>query len=409
MLRLLILFVLLFLFDSYAFQAYATVAASWSDLAKNILTVAYWSVPVLAVGMMIAYVITMLPRKYKAQFDTLRGILMIAYFSKFLTISVLALGDIWRLLLTSFVGLTGWEHIDLSRPDFILYLAVFLGILSFVMLTYGILRNPFRYKVYRETVPLDTLPKKLEGLKIVQISDIHSGSFRAKEPIRKAIELINKEQADLVFFTGDLVNSIAKEMDNYIDVFDQIKAKYGVYSIVGNHDYGDYVRWSSQEAKQQNFESLKNTHRKMGWDLMLNEHRMLDINGEKVAVIGVENYSADRRFHKYGNLSLAAKGTDEAAIKLLLSHDPTHWEDQVIQDFKDIAITFSGHTHGAQFGLEIPGWVKWSPIKYFYKNWAGLYQNEKQYLYVNRGFGVLGYPGRVGILPEITVINLVQK
>ncbi len=409
MLRLLILFVLLFLFDSYAFQAYATVAASWSDLAKNILTVAYWSVPVLAVGMMIAYVSTMLPRKYKAQFDTLRGILMIAYFSKFLTISVLALGDIWRLLLTSFVGLTGWEHIDLSRPDFILYLAVFLGILSFVMLTYGILRNPFRYKVYRETVPLDTLPKKLEGLKIVQISDIHSGSFRAKEPIRKAIELINKEQADLVFFTGDLVNSIAKEMDNYIDVFDQIKAKYGVYSIVGNHDYGDYVRWSSQEAKQQNFESLKNTHRKMGWDLMLNEHRMLDINGEKVAVIGVENYSADRRFHKYGNLSLAAKGTDEAAIKLLLSHDPTHWEDQVIQDFKDIAITFSGHTHGAQFGLEIPGWVKWSPIKYFYKNWAGLYQNEKQYLYVNRGFGVLGYPGRVGILPEITVINLVQK
>jgi len=195
-------------------------------------------------------------------------------------------------------------------------------------------------------------------------------------------------------------------MEPYINTFNKIKSKYGVYSITGNHDYGDYVRWENTDHKKANFEELIDTHQKLGWDLLLNENRMLEINGEKIAIIGVENYSAKGRFSKYGDLTKAYAGTDGAALKLLLSHDPSHWQEEVVQKFKDIAITFSGHTHGMQFGFEIPGWIKWSPGQYVYKQWAGLYAAEKQYLYVNRGFGFLGYPGRVGILPEITVLEL---
>ena len=247
----------------------------------------------------------------------------------------------------------------------------------------------------------------MRALKIVQISDVHAGSFTYKEPVRNAIDLINNEQADLVFFTGDLVNNTADEMDPYMDVFDKIRAKFGVFSVLGNHDYGDYVRWGSREERDANLERLKEVHKELGWNLLINEHRLIPIKGATVGVIGVENYSAKARFPKYGDLAAAYQGC-EASLKLLLSHDPSHWEDQVIKDYKDIDITFSGHTHGMQFGIEIPGWIKWSPIKYMYKQWAGLYSQDKQFLYVNRGLGFLGYPGRVGILPEITVLELAK-
>jgi hypothetical protein len=331
---------------------------------------------------------------------------MIIYFSKFLIVIVLFIDDIRRLFMSAYDGIAGTESYNKSRSAFLSQLAIFIGSLPLITLTYGIVRNRYRYKVYREIVPVENLPKSLDGLKIVQISDIHSGSFTLKEPVKLAIDLINKQEADLVFFTGDLVNSVASEMKDFIDVFDKIESKYGVFSILGNHDYGDYARWESAEAKQSNFQDLINTHKEMGWDIMLNENRNLIINGETVSIIGVENYSASARFHKYGNLQKAYEGTEHSKLKLLLSHDPTHWEDEVLKKFQDIAITFSGHTHGAQFGIEIPGWVKWSPIKYVYKQWAGLYKTGKQYLYVNRGLGYLGYPGRVGILPEITVLKL---
>jgi predicted MPP superfamily phosphohydrolase len=273
-------------------------------------------------------------------------------------------------------------------------------------LTYGILRNRHRYKVFNQSITLPNLPKSLDGLRIVQISDIHSGSFTLKEPVKGAIDLINQQNPDLVFFTGDLVNSVASEMDRFLDVFDKIRAKFGVFSVLGNHDYGDYVRWENVEMKKQNLQNLIVHHQKMGWDLLLNENRVLNINNEKVAVIGVENYSESRHFPKYGDLRKATDGIENTSLKLLLSHDPTHWSSQVITSYKDIDVTFSGHTHGMQFGIEIPGWLKWSPAKFIYKHWAGLYQEGKQFLYVNRGLGYLGYPGRVGILPEITVIEL---
>ncbi|MCB0663552.1 MAG: metallophosphoesterase, partial [Saprospiraceae bacterium] len=239
-------------------------------------------------------------------------------------------------------------------------------------------------------------------------SDIHSGSFFLKEPIQNAIDIINKENPDLVLFTGDMVNTIADEMEPYMEIFSQIKAKYGVYSVRGNHDYGDYSRWPSAEAKEANHKKFEAIQSAMGWDLLKNENRILNIKGADLALIGIENTSGLPQFQKYGDLAKAHAGTESAKVKILLSHDPSYWEPGILSTYNDIDLTLSGHTHGFQFGIEIPGWIKWSPSQYMYKQWAGLYSRENQHLYVNRGFGFLGYPGRVGILPEITVLTLTR-
>ncbi len=406
--RLLIALLLLFLFDSYLFQALVLVAEAWPIGLQWLSYGLFWTIPLLVLAFWMG--VPNLPQlqSYRKLLTWWRSLLMIAYVSKFFGALVLLLGDLWGMLLTAYYS---WSGVSTIGPEGSLtnaHLALTITLVPLVLLTYGMIRNPYRYRVFREKVPIPDLPTELVGLKIVQISDIHSGSFTEREPIKEAIRLINEERADLVFFTGDLVNSVATEMLPFMDIFDKIKARHGVYSILGNHDYGDYYAWDSPEAKKQNFQNLLQTHRQLGWDLMLNEHRLLDIRGERIAVIGVENYSASARFHKYGNLGEAYAGTEEASLKLLLSHDPSHWDAEVTQkpDFADIAITFSGHTHGMQFGIEIPGWWRWSPIKYVYRKWAGLYREGKQYLYVNRGLGFLGYPGRVGILPEITVIEL---
>jgi hypothetical protein len=301
------------------------------------------------------------------------------------------------------------EEINLGRSRFLSQLALALGGIPLFLLTYGMARNPYRYQLVSQKLPIRNLPGALKGLRIVHISDIHSGSFNNASAVARAIDMINDQKPDLVFFTGDLVNNKADEMEPYIDIFKQIKARYGVFSILGNHDYGDYVEWPSAQAKTANLEQLKNTHKQLGWDLLLNENRVLNIQGENIAILGVENYSTLARFPKYGDLSKAYQGTEEAALRLLLSHDPTHWESQILPQFPDIQATFSGHTHGMQFGVEIPGWIKWSPAQYVYKQWAGAYHQEGQWLYVNRGFGFLGYPGRVGILPEITSIELAPE
>ena len=405
--RLIISIVFLLLFDWYAFQAFIYFSESWSENAKWILYIIYWLIPLTAIGTLISASLSDVTKWDKETFAVLRAVLMAAYFGKFLIILILAVDDLRRLFLEMYQAVSGNTAMDINRSILMSQIAVYTGTIPFFMLTYGIFRNRYRYKVFKEKVKIERLPKVLEGLKIVQISDIHSGSFTRKKPVRQAIDLINQQKADLVFFTGDLVNNVAEEMQPFMDVFDKIRSKYGVFSITGNHDYGDYVRWESMEAKQENFNNLIGTHQKLGWNLLLNENKIISINGEKVAIIGVENYSAHPRFSKYGNLTEAYKGSEEASLKLLLSHDPTHWEYETLKLFKDIAVTFSGHTHGMQFGIEIPGWFKWSPVKFVYKEWAGLYESNNQYLYVNRGLGFLGYPGRVGILPEITVMELV--
>jgi len=410
MFRIIILLLFLFLFDWYAFQGIKLATESFSTWAKSIIYSLYWMIPVLALGMMLTEGGENLASTNKQLFGIIRAIVTIAYFSKFLMVVVLFGDDLRRAVMSGYEAVAGKQGYDYTRSKFLSRMAIVVGSIPFITLTYGMLRNKYRYRLFKETVAIKDLPDELEGLKIVQISDIHSGSFTMKEPVKSAIDLINQQKADLVFFTGDLVNSVAAEMENYIDVFDKIKARLGVFSVLGNHDYGDYVRWPSQEAKRENFDRLLQTHKQLGWDLLMNENRLIEVNNQKLAVIGVENYSAHPRFPKYGNLAKAYEGSEEAALKLLLSHDPSHWKDQVTtSQFNDIDITFSGHTHGMQFGIEIPGWIKWSPIKYVYKEWAGLYQQGQQYLYVNRGLGFLGYPGRVGILPEITVIDLKKK
>lgn len=295
---------------------------------------------------------------------------------------------------------------DAGRSDFMSKFALLLSGLPFGLLSYGVLRNPYRYKLRKHDIYIKNLPDDFEGFKIVQISDIHAGSFFLKEPVKSSVSLINSCKPDIVFFTGDLVNNHSDEIEDYFDVFDKIESKHGVYSVLGNHDYGDYHRWNSAEEKAENFQKMIQAHKRLGWHLLLNEHVKIPVGNSKLGVIGVENYSMAMHFPKYGDLAKACRGAEDADLKILLSHDPTHWDGQVVKDYKDIALTLSGHTHGFQFGVEIPGWLKWSPSQFVYKRWAGLYRQEDQHLYVNRGLGFLAYPGRVGILPEVTELVL---
>lgn len=408
MIRLIFPILLLLGLDFYVFQAIELVTEDWSSITQSTVFIVYWMIPVMAIVSFIIFAYIDTSKWNKNIIATVRAFLFIVYFSKFLVLVILLLDDIRLGLMAIFNYFINSEPDVDSYSNFTTKIALIIGGIPLVSLLYGILRNPYRYKIFKETVAIKDLPMALEGFRIVQISDVHSGSFTKKEPIKKGIQLINEQEADLVFFTGDLVNNVSTEMNDYMDVFDKIRAKYGVYSVLGNHDYGDYVRWQSQLDKKRNLDNLKNIHGRLGWKLLLNEHRLLNINGKKVAVIGVENYSASARFSKYGDLPKAYQDSSPADLKLLLSHDPSHWLYQVTKDYPDIDITFSGHTHGMQFGIEWGKFFKWSPVQYVYKQWAGLYQEGQQYLYVNRGFGFLAYPGRVGILPEITVIDIVR-
>ncbi len=295
----------------------------------------------------------------------------------------------------------------ITRSIFLQRTALILGGTVLGGIVYGV-RNRYNYRVRRIQIAFKNLPSAFKGMKIVQISDIHSGSFDSHHAVERGVQKVIDEKPDLVLFTGDLVNNKADEIQPYTDIFSRISAPLGVYSTLGNHDYGDYVQWPSAEAKVKNLEWLKQTHGKMGWRLLMNEHVVLQKGEDKIALIGIENWGAKAGFPKYGKMDLAYAGLPEKNIpfKILLSHDPSHWDAQVRTEYSDVDLTLSGHTHGMQMGVEIPG-LKWSPVQYIYKKWAGLYKEGEQYLYVNRGFGFLGYPGRLGILPEITVIELV--
>ena len=293
----------------------------------------------------------------------------------------------------------------IKRSEFILKAGLIAGSLPLAGLAYGMINGVYDYRVKRRTLWLPNLPKKFDGIKLGQISDIHSGSFYNKKAVTGGVDLLLAEKPDLIFFTGDLVNKQSNEMREYQDVFAKIKAPLGVFSSLGNHDYGDYKDWPSQAAKQKNFDDLLATHKNMGWDLLRNTNRRLKVDGEEIGILGVENWGSLSRFPKYGKLDLAVKDTDDLPVKLLLSHDPSHWRAQVLPNYHQIDVMFSGHTHGMQFGLQTERF-QWSPIQFVYKEWAGLYREGSQQLYVNVGYGFLGYPGRVGILPEITIFEL---
>ncbi len=340
------------------------------------------------------------------------GIFLAVFVPKLILIIFMFGEDLFRVFagLFSKMGISDTSegfHIP-SRRKFLSVVALGIAAIPFTTLLYGMYKGKYNYKVLKYALEFDDLPEGFDGYTITQISDIHSGSFDNANMVSYAVDLVNAQKSDAIFFTGDLVNNLAEEMHRWKDVFSLLKAKDGVFSVLGNHDYGDYVRWESEAAQAENLSELKQLQRDMGWDLLLNEHRTLERNGDAIKLIGVENWGAGG-FKKAGDLNKASEGVDANDFKILLSHDPSHWQEQVKQDDRNFQLTLSGHTHGMQFGIEIPGWFKWSPVKYRYENWAGIYEEFGRYINVNRGFGFIGYPGRVGIWPEITVIQLKKR
>lgn len=407
--------VIILIIDLYFYQAVSTIMKGASDARRTIVFYIYTGFT----GLSLLTVLTPLvfpfqdwPKFFKVYF---LAFILIILFSKIIGSVFLLVDDVIRLFrwigsylvkpaTTELTALPENVH-KISRLKFLNYIALGMAALPFAGFIYGMVKGAFNYTTHRVRVVLPNLPAEFNGLKIIQISDIHSGSFSSTSHLEDAVKLIMQHEADVIFFTGDLVNNEATEMKPFMNVLNQLKAPLGVFSTLGNHDYGDYVNWDTPEAKQQNLRDLKLVHEKLGWRLLMNEHVALTKGNASIALLGVENWGGNLNFPKYGDLKKAHAGTENYPVKLLLSHDPSHWDKQVTPQFPDIDITFSGHTHGFQMGIEIPGF-KWSPSKYFYKEWAGLYKNENQYIYVNRGLGFLGYPGRVGISPEITVMEL---
>lgn len=414
---------LLLLIDAYVFQAIKTLSRSASESTQRTIAIIYWSFTVLA---LILYLVMQLlpPDSISRQTRTflLAGI-VIPYFSKFFAVLVILIDDIGRFFRwivslfykpelreavvdnTNPVGSAVSDTIP--RSEFLMKAALVMGAVPLVGFSWGIISGAHDYRIRRIRLPLKNLPSSFNGMTIAQISDIHSGSFFNKTAVRGGVDLLLQQKPDMVFFTGDLVNSHAEEVNGYIDIFNKVKAPLGVYSTLGNHDYGKYVQWSSAQAERQNVLNVIAAHKQMGWNVLLDENRIIEQNGDKIALIGVQNLGFGPAALRAGDLAKAYKGTEEYPVKLLLSHDPTHWDAEVRPKYSDIDVQFSGHTHGAQFGVDIGG-LQWSPAQYFYKQWAGLYEDGDQRLYVNRGYGYIGYPGRVGILPEITIFELVK-
>ncbi|MEJ7625439.1 MAG: metallophosphoesterase [Ferruginibacter sp.] len=408
-----IFIVIMLLLDTYVFQAVRTVVQNASPKTKVVVYTIYWAITVVAITGFLLFAFTeqqFLGKKFRTYlFATIIGL----FLAKLTGLLFFVADDIRRGIQWAagklFFNNTEGDNMGgdgISRSVFLSWLGIAAGTTLFGSLIYGF-GNKYNYNLKKLTLSFGNLPASFKGLKIIHISDIHSGSFTDKKAVEEGIQMILKENADVIFFTGDLVNDKSSEMTPFMDTFKKVTAPMGVYSTLGNHDYGDYVSWPVEGiSKTQNLENLKNVHASLGWKLMMNEHIVLEKNNDKIAILGVENWSAKGRFPKYGRLQQAYAGTESLPFKILLSHDPSHWEGEVIGGYKDIDLVLSGHTHGMQFGVEIPGF-KWSPVQYMYKQWAGLYEEANQKLYVNRGFGFIGYPGRVGILPEITVINLV--
>jgi len=400
--------------DWYLWQGLRVVIRNLNPLTQRWIGGAYWSLTALT---LFAYVgMQLLPPDYFT--STTRTFIVafiaIPYLSKLLAVVILLIDDVRRFLqwiVSFFIPSAAPVSPETGEPaiprsQFLATTAVVAGAGLMGTFAFGILSGAHDYRIRRIRVPLKNLPRAFHGIKIAQLSDIHSGSFFNKTAVKGGIEMLMKEKPDIAFFTGDLVNDRAIEVKDYMNIFDKVKAPLGVHSVLGNHDYGDYVQWSGVQEKTANLQNLKKAHQLLGWNLMLDENRAIRVDGEEIGLIGIQNWGAGN-FAKYGNLEKAYQNTGDFPVKLLLSHDPSHWQAQVLPNYHDIDIAFAGHTHGMQFGVEI-GKLKWSPVQYRYKQWAGLYEENDQYLYVNRGFGYLGYPGRVGILPEITIMELVK-
>lgn len=402
------------LIDFYIWTAISALTAGWQNKTKSILKWSYWGFTAFSfVFFMVFRMSNHLMPGWIVK--PVSGIIFSVTIAKIFWVVFLLTDDILRLfrwIFAFFFSKEATENIpnkpwDMSRLKFLQITGLGIGATFLGASLLGIFKGAHNYTVHKVKLKIKNLPDAFKGLTIAQISDIHSGSFWDREAVEKGIQLINKQKADMVFFTGDLVNDRSDEIVPWKDLFSQIKAPLGVFSTLGNHDYGDYVPWPSDKAKKQNLMDLIQHHKDMGWDILLDEHRIIEKDGHKLAVIGIQNWSAVGRFPKYGNLSKAYAGVPQDSVQLLLSHDPSHWKAEVQPHYPNIDATFSGHTHGMQFGVDTK-YYRWSPVKMVYKQWIDLYTEGNQHLYVNRGFGYLGYPGRMGIYPEITVFELVS-
>ena len=404
---LVVLITVLILIDFYIYHVLRILMQGASAGTRTTVGLIYWALCIMSVGSFLLFPYFTNP--YFKQYIFSIGIgwvLTQIFMVLFFLMDDLRRGAFWTMGQAASIAGAKFMNTEkgIPRSTFLSWLGVGLSSTLFFSLLYGF-GNKYNYKLVKKKISLNGLPLAFKGFKIIHISDIHSGSLKDKAAVLKGVELIEKQNADIVLFTGDLVNDRATEMHDWMDVFGKINAPQGVYSTLGNHDYGDYVKWDTVEEKKQNLEALKQVHHDLGWRLLMNENISIEKNGEKIKIVGIENWGAKARFPKYGKMDLAMQGVNKEEVAILLSHDPSHWEAEVIPKYSNVQLTLSGHTHGMQFGLENP-YFKWSPVQWVYKQWAGIYDNKDQQLYVNRGFGFLGYPGRVGILPEITLIEL---
>ena len=409
-LSLVILLVVVAMVEYYTFSAIKFATRALKPNARYIIYGIYIAITIAWFSMFV-----MMPMMRQPEFNKILRNFIVSFamgilITKIMIALILFLDDVRRVGFHVAALLYGNHHTPqlvqngMSRSQFINSMALLVGGTLFSTMLYG-MTNRYNYNLKKLKLTFGNLPAAFRGLKIIHISDIHSGSFTNTAAVQKGIDMINAQKPDVVFFTGDLVNNRSDEMYEYMDTFKQIRAPMGVYSIFGNHDYGDYVDWKSDADKAENLELLKKIHAQLGWRLLLDENIALNKNGEQIGLIGVQNTSFKNRFHTYGDMKKAYAGAESMPFKILLSHDPSHWDGEINTKYTDVDLTLSGHTHGFQFGVDIP-WLKWSPVQYIYKQWAGSYQQGNQYMYINRGFGFLGYPGRVGMLPEITLIEL---
>lgn len=417
--RTLILLVVLFIIDFYVFQGVKLLTRNATPQTSRIIAIAFWSITVFCFSVIITGFFIDWHTWPKSIRTYSFAFIFVTYFSKLFFVLFLLIDDIFRL----FRLVTGWitskpaiaateeamqSRTGITRSSFLIKMGAVIAALPFTALLYGMIKGKYDYQVRNIKLAFNTLPGAFKGFRVVQISDIHTGSFMDKAPLEKAVKLINDLKPDVIFFTGDLVNDMSTELVPYKEILAGLKAPHGVFSILGNHDYGDYYQWPSKEEKIANLENLIASHKELGWDLLLDEHRKIIKDGESISVIGVQNWSARMNFRRYGDLNKALENITYSPVNILLSHDPSHWKAEVAGKIPAIDLTLAGHTHGFQFGIEIPGF-RWSPVQYVYHEWAGLYSENQQHLYVNRGLGFLGYPGRVGILPEITLFEFNQS
>lgn len=405
------LFISLFilLIDLYVYQGLKVLIQHLAPGTQRWIKTGFWILT--AISLLMVWLSGGRPEANRNLTIFSRAFFMVQYVPKFFSLIFLLLDDIIRFFrwIASFftkADIAG-EVVQkgIPRSEFLMAAGAVTTAGLVTAFSFGIASGAHNYQVRTRRIKLKNLPKKFHGMRIVQLSDIHSGSFWNKKAVMGGVEMALAQKPELILFTGDLVNDVATEMKEYKPVFEKLKAPLGVYSVLGNHDYGDYVMWPNAQAKAQNLENLKKVHAAMGWKLMLNETVTLKTDNEPLDIVGIENWSNKGRFPKYGDMAKAMQGTEKDIPKILMSHDPSHWRAQVLTDYPQIGLMLAGHTHGMQFGIEIPGF-KWSPVKYMYPEWADLYSEADQHLYVNRGFGYIGFPGRVGILPEITVIEL---